>query len=101
MLLGVTIIKGYYEDISDDDSVLDVLQELIDSNQMESNAVMDAFDTSAFNVQVGNIRNSDEITAGETFGDGAVGDVPGSGDTFGDGLGSDVTVGHSRLCIGR
>ena len=83
---------GYYEDISDDDSVLDVLQELIGADQMKSNAVMDAFDINAFDVQVGNIPNGDDVTAGETFGDGGVGDVLSSGDTFGDGLGSDVTV---------
>ena len=63
--------QRYYEDISDVDSVLDVLQELTDADQMESNAVMDAFDISAFDVQVGN------VTAGEPFGDGAVVDVPG------------------------
>ena len=55
--------EGYYEDVSEDDSVLDVLQELIDANQMESDAVIDAFDVSAFNMITGNTLRSDDINS--------------------------------------
>ena len=55
--------QGYYEDVSEDDSVLDVLQELIDAKQIESDAVIDAFDVSAFNVITGNTLRSSDVNS--------------------------------------
>ena len=55
--------QGYYEDVSEDDSVLDVLPELMDPNQMEFDAVIDAFDVNAFGVITGNTLRSGDVNS--------------------------------------
>ena len=48
-------------DISDDDSVLDVLQDLIDADQLEANAVIVAFDVNVFNRPGGDVLGANVL----------------------------------------
>ena len=52
-------LQCFKEDVSEDDSVLDV----IDAKQIESEAVIDAFDVSAFDVNTGNTLRSGDVNS--------------------------------------
>ena len=83
--------SGYYEEVSDDDSVLDILQDLIDANQFEANAALVSFDTTVWdNVQSGDVSVADVLEEDVTdiLDDDVYGDV--SGDVSGGASGSAV-----------
>ena len=64
--------RGYYEDISEDDTILDILQDLIDADQLEANAAVVDFNKNVFDAQ-----GADNVSRDARGGDVSVGDVMG------------------------
>ena len=64
--------RGYYEDISEDDTVLDILQDLIDADQLEADTAVVDFHTNVFDAQ-----GTDNVSRDARGGDVSVDDVMG------------------------
>ena len=94
--------RGYYEDVSEDDTILDILQDLIDADQLEADAAVVDFNTNVFDVQ-----GADNVSRDARGGDISVDDVMGidvidildgnisggaTGDVFTDILGGDAGI---------
>ena len=94
--------RGYYEDVSEDDTILYILQDLIDADQLEADAAVVDFNTNVFDVQ-----GADNVSRDARGGDISVDDVMGidvidildgnisggaTGDVFTDILGGDAGI---------
>ena len=83
--------SGYYKEVSNDDSVLDILRDLIDANQSEADAALNSFDTTVWD----NVQSSD-VSVADAMGKDDI-DIL-DGDVYGD-ISGDVSSGASGSAV--